>query len=558
MGEKTYAGDEGEASFGFGINAALRLGDVSYNMLLEKLRPFEVLYSPESSSTRFSWYASVPSKMGYLDHRRGRKALFLCHEEVAGDLLDVYPGSYCVVLVDDDALPELLNRKNYRHRVIVIRQSKRFYFYDSMLQSLFVNDLIWENEMDRVVYNRGRLDRLISLSEEMLGNFICITDTGFNLIAYSRGIEPPQGGDGYRYLIENNCYSADLIHEIEDRVLAVAKKQNQLFLLEPNESHSYPVLHYPVFIDNAYLFHVAMVCKTGSIEYLQDIFMKFIRRVVSICNDFWKTTVNLEASWHRVLIGLIDGEPMTDEYVDAQLARTAIPAARQFRLLLFRFSSHKSYQERSRIIEATKELNNGFVYPFMHKDDLLALLFSTSTNDAALSGAGVFGDVGELVFQPFGIADGASQVFFNIEDIEYAHRQASVAYAMRVPLRNEYESLNGSPDVPCYAFEHVLKYYILTEGFDSDLVDFSFEHSILKRLAEEDRIAGTNIVQMVWVYLNSDRNATETSKLIHVHRNTVLYHIARLEKRFDISFESALLRSRMMLDFHRLLLENKL
>lgn len=558
MGEKSYAVDESGTSFGFGINAAFHLGDVSYNMLLEKLKPNEVLYAPESSPVRFSWYASVPSKMRFLDHKRGRETLFLCHEEVVEDLLENYPGCCCVVLVDDDRLPDALSRKNYRHRIIVIKQCKRFYYYDSMLQSLFVNDLIWENEMDRVVYNRGRLDKLIALSEEMLGNFICITDTGYNLIAYSRGVEPPQGSDGYRYLVENNCYSEDLIREIEDRVLAVAKEKNQLFLLEPNESHSCPVLHYPVFIDNAYLFHVAMVCESGSLECLRDLFAKFMRRVLSICNDFWKTTVNLEASWHRVLIGLIDGEPMTDDYVDAQLAKTAIPASRQFRLLRFRFSSHKPYQERSRIIEAAKELNKGFVYPFMHKDDLLVLLYSSSTNDAALSGEGVFNDTKKLVFEPFGIAASASQVFFNIEDIGLAHQQASAAYAMRAPLKNEYESLNGSPDIPCYAFEHVLKYYILTEGCDSRLVEFSFENSILQRLAEEDRAAGTEIVQMIWVYLNNDRNATETAKLVHVHRNTVLYHISRLEKRFEISFESPLLRSRMMLDFHRLLLENKL
>ena len=62
---------------------------------------------------------------------------------------------------------------------------------------------------------------------------------------------------------------------------------------------------------------------------------------------------------------------------------------------------------------------------------------------------------------------------------------------------------------------------------------------------------------MVWVYLSHGRNATETAKRMHVHRNTVLYHLSRIEERFDISFDSPLLRSRIVLDYQRLLLEGR-
>ncbi len=547
--------DEG-TSFGFGAASTLRLGDISYSMLFEAMKDFELLHVPDSCSKRFTWYASIPGKKGLFDRIHRRDALFLCHDEVAESLLDDNPGSFCVVLTDGARIPEWVSSRARRNRVMVVKQNKRFYYYDSMLQALFVNDLIWENGMDRVVYNRGRLDRLISLSEEMLGNFVCITDTGYNLIAYSRGVVPPEGG--YRYLVDNNCYSEHEVKEIEEQVLTTVGEKNRLVFCAPNERHRHPALHYPVFIDNAYLFHVVLVCENGSIESLRDLFLKFMRRVISICSDFWKTTVNLESPWHRVLAGLIDKEPMTEDYIDAQLAKTAIPASEQFRLLRFRFSSRKPFQERSHVIEAAKKLNNGFVYPFMHEGDLLVLLYSASISEAALSGGGVYNDVDEYIYKPFGIAAGASQVFFDVRDIELAYRQASIAYAMRAPLKNEYEALRGSNDISCYAFEHVLKYYILTEGYDSDLVEFSFDHSILKRLAEEDKAAGTEIVKMIWVYLNNGRNATDTAKLIHVHRNTVLYHVTRLEKRFDISFDSPPLRSRMILDYHRLLLEDHL
>ena len=209
------------------------------------------------------------------------------------------------------------------------------------------------------------------------------------------------------------------------------------------------------------------------------------------------------------------------------------------------------------MVEAARELNGGLAYPFMFEEDLLVLCYTASGNDAALSGKATYDDVDKRIFKPFGISCGVSQVFFNIEDIHYAYAQASTAYAMRAPLKSEYGLLYGNPNIPCYPFEHILKYYILTEGYDADLTEFSYRQSILERLAQEDEAAGTNIVQMIWAYLNCGRNATETSKLVHVHRNTVLYHISRLEERFNISFDSPLLRSRMMLDYHRLLLEGR-
>lgn len=284
-------------------------------------------------------------------------------------------------------------------------------------------------------------------------------------------------------------------------------------------------------------------------------FSKFTRRVLTLCSDFWRTTVNLEAPWHRALLGLIHGDALTDEYLDVQLSATAIPTSCQFRLLCFCFDSRKTYKERSRVVEVAKGLNNGDAYPFMDRERLLVLYYSSSVDDVALSGRKIYADLEKRVFAPFGITCGASQVFFNIEDISFAYQQAFMAYSMRAPLRREFESLTGNPEMPCYPFEHILKYYVLTEGCNASLIDFSFRNSILERLAKEDEVDGTGIVQMIWAYLNNGRNATETAKVIHVHRNTVLYHISRLEKRFNISFDSPLLRSRMLLDFQRLLLD---
>ncbi len=541
------------------VDLSHRFGDVSYVMLLDALEGSRVLHRPRRCARRFSWLETVYDEDNLAARDSRPNTLFLCRVESARQLLERHPSCFCVALAPDDAVPAWVSERNFGNRLVLVQQRERFARYDSLLRSLFVSNLIWENEMDRVVYAHGKLDRLIAVSERTLGNFVCITDTGHNLIACSRGIEPPQaeGADVYRALIEDGCYPAEEIAWIEESILPVSRTRSQLVEAPADERHPCPTLHYPVYIDGAYLFHVTMACSSGPADLLRDLFTKFMKRVLMLCTDFWKATVNLEAPWHRVFLGLINGEPMTDEYVQTQLAKTAVPRARQFRLLYVPFDSNMAQPVRAQVVEAARGLCGGACYPFMLKDRLLVLLYTESDESSALSGQSVWRELRATLYGTFGLQAGVSQAFRRIQDLEKAYREAFAAYSLRGPLKREYDALLGEQAVPCLPFEHALKFYLLTEGHDDDLVAFAFEDCILSRIIEEDRESGTSIAQMVWVYLSHGRNATETAKLMHVHRNTVLYHLSRIEERFDISFDSPLLRSRMVLDYQRLLLDGR-
>ncbi len=540
------------------VDLGHRFGDVGYAMLLDALDGSQVLHRPRRCTRRFGWLETVYDEDNPAARDYRSNTLFLCRVEGARRLLELYPSCFCVALAPDDAVPAWVAERNFGNRLIIVRQRERFARYDSLLRSLFASMLIWENEMDRVVYAHGRLDRLIAVSEKILGNFVCITDTGHNLIACSREAEPPgEGSHCYASLIEDGCYPAEEIAYIEEHILPASRTRSQLVAAAPDEGHPHPTLHYPVYIDGAYLFHVTMVCASGSPDLLRDLFAKFMKRVVALCTDFWKTTVNLEAPWHRVFLGLIGGEPMTDEYVRVQLAKTAVPHARQFRLLYLPFDDAMTQPARAQVVEAARSLNGGECYPFMLRGQLLVLLYTASDAESALSGHAVWDELDQTMRAPFGLQAGASQVFRRIQDIERAYRQAFAAYSLRGPLRREYEALLGEVAVPCLPFEHALKFYLLTEGHDEDLVQFAFDECILSQIIREDKESGTSIAQMVWVYLSHGRNATETAKRMHVHRNTVLYHLSRIEERFDISFDSPLLRSRIVLDYQRLLLEGR-
>lgn len=540
-------------------NPHQRFGRVSFAMLVEGLRDCCILHKPKRSLRRFSWY-----EICYDDRHPGYRGadagtLLLCRIEQAKGVLQQSRDCFCLVLTPASEVPDWVSSTSLGNRVILVKQVERFMHYESILQKLFVKTLVWENEMDRVVYSHGRLDRLIAVSESSLNEFVCITDTGFNLIAYSREVEPPEDSLVYKKLIEDGCYTESEIKRIEEHVLPVANSDNSMIVvIPPDDDYPHYTLHYPIYIDHSYLFHVTMVCTQGSTARARDLFEKFVKRVVLIASDFWKSTVNLEAPWHRVLIGLINGDKMTDSYLKTQLAKTEIPKAQQFRLLFFPFSDSMEQPKRAQIVADSRVLNKGNCYPFVFEGELLVLEYTDSSDDAALSGKRVYTDTVEHMSKPFDLPCGVSQVFRRIQDIEIAYRQACAAYALRGPMMREAAACLGVADMSVFPFEHALKFYLLVEGHDHDLVEFAFDDCILGHLIEADAEAGTNIAQMIWTYISHGRNATETAKLMHVHRNTVLYHLSRIEKQYDISFDSPVLRSRMVLDCQRYLLDARL
>ena len=56
-------------------------------------------------------------------------------------------------------------------------------------------------------------------------------------------------------------------------------------------------------------------------------------------------------------------------------------------------------------------------------------------------------------------------------------------------------------------------------------------------------------MEIFWQYLSCERNATIVAERLHLHRNTVLYRIDKIQKRFDLDLSSQGVREKMLVDF---------
>jgi DNA-binding PucR family transcriptional regulator len=100
-----------------------------------------------------------------------------------------------------------------------------------------------------------------------------------------------------------------------------------------------------------------------------------------------------------------------------------------------------------------------------------------------------------------------------------------------------------------YSFEEVLKYAITIEGaMSAELRDFSFSHTIFDKIIAEDNVHGSNDARILAAYVYHERKATVVAEKLHIHRNTVLYRIEKIEKRYGLNLSERWSRDRVQFD----------
>ncbi|MGN0077486.1 MAG: PucR family transcriptional regulator, partial [Coriobacteriales bacterium] len=287
-------------------------------------------------------------------------------------------------------------------------------------------------------------------------------------------------------------------------------------------------------------------------ESARDFLNMFATRLTKLCSSYWDEIIEVESPWHRILTNFIRNVPMEEEYVRTQLKLTAIPSAKQFKLLCIELCHKDSPSKRSLVVDAARRLNKSSCYPFAYNDSLLVLYYSDSEDPGIFSGPRV---ERELFESDLGVSSemrvGLSKVFHDIREIDIAYQQACLTLNLAPYIVAERELANFPVENYCFSFESVFSYYMFIETHqDNRLSKSSMRYGVLRTLAKEDAELGTEVVKLLWTYLCNERNATAVSKQLHVHRNTVLYHIEKVEKRFSINLDDSVTRNCLLDEFH--------
>ena len=518
------------------------------SILTSFLQQYEILSVPDKSSAQFKWAVSLIDRLGDISMETfDPSILYICEERGAKELLESVPALFVVVITQRQQIPNWIAKN--KNRTVLLLSNGDADFIASEICNFFAEMLLWEDELDGIVARKEKVSSLLTEASRMLGSFICLTDAGYNLMGASTEVEPPHAV--FRNLLENECYGADRIKRIET-TLAEPKDRRGMIL----ETHSQlfdgiTVINYPVFSDGVYFGLLTVATKAEiDVEALKDMFLIVARRTTRLMEAFWEEKLKVNSPWFQVFTKIIRGERMTQEFVDVQLSQTEVPKAKLFKLVCLDMGIDTKQSIRQKVTATAHNLNDGQNYVFAFNDSLLVLYYLTSGNNVPFSSRNVERDISEDIFKPFGIRAGVSRIFDNIFDLAPAYKQTRLALNFSAVTDAEQSFAGITPSKACYFFDYTLPYYLVADSCANNaLSSFSLSRNVVQSIVHDDQQNNSNIAQVLWMYLCNNHSATAIAKQMHVHRNTILYHIDKIEKTYDFQIDNLLDRSKLITDF---------
>lgn len=473
------------------------------------------------------------------------KALIVCDKCDFEGLHETLPFAFFLIATDGLNTDECEFRNNV---AVVYSSAKELY---SFIRELFNENLLWESRLDYAVYREERIPLLLDIAMAILKDgIICITDTGFNLIAASHSNELPSRQ--YETLLKCGIYSSSEIAILENKI-ANSKQTGDYFEIKSHSDNEAYSIHYPIFIDGSYVYHVTYAVKPEKFTMgTVDRFLKVAKRVLALGTMYWQKNMLVASSCHKLLISLIEGQKRDYSEVRAQMKQAEIPTDASYRLISIKFSKDIRFGEGEKIIKAVANLNSGKCHAFFFKNKLIILTFNEENNPTKSSLFKLIKELDELVYTPFHITASISQVFSSIKNINYAFRQCTLAFQNKKAVMRlfpgGYEAVTRNA-WPCYPFDHVLPFISLESSADAKFVEYSMNENNLMKTLRRDKGFESESIDVVWLYLTNERNATKVADLVHAHRNTVLYQIKKFEKRYDIKLDLPMVRMRIRFDY---------
>lgn len=520
------------------------LPSVTLSMLLDFLSDAEIVHRPTRSRRTFRWFAALSRDNVAADMPNDIEdahVLFVCHLSHAEAALRDRPSSFALALADEgETFPDELHDK--AERLLVIRQPNRFSYFIFLLQTYFLRLLMWENELDRIAARQGTLAEALDASAPIIKNFMFVTDNDFNVIARTSGIEPPD--DLHRRLVKTGCLSPQMIAEKRFHL-----PEKTFYIKEPSEVTPYARLSRPLYLSHTYFGSLSMSCHEVPLtEGLKDLFSLLFRHVMPICERQWRLQVRLNIPHYFFFEKLLEHTPVSDEYVRTQLEMASLGWDTQYKLIVMEVDEGAEPEKAARVVKAAAHLNQGNVHCFAFRSEVLALCYAPPS-DSLLSHRRTMDELEERVTEPFDIACGVSEIFEGITNLDLAYRQAKIALGLRQTIRLQFAA-DENADRGVYLFGDALMYFLVDPSDkDERFMRFCFTHTVVEKIHAEDVRNNTNYLALFWHYLHSGRNATVVAQKLHLHRNTVLYHIEKIQKRFDFDLSMPGAHERMLMDF---------
>lgn len=432
------------------------------------------------------------------------------------------------------------------------------------LQNLFLQLDDWIIQLSNAVAQQKGFQSFFDISEKFIGNPVILMDPSFRTIAFMQNIETniPFYSEsiilGYH---PNKNIKVFQSHHLLERMIGSYNETKRPVIIDAGEfpPYTYNIVMYPILIGNGQYYHITMVCSLRKCsEALLQQFVIFASYLKQICDQLAKSVPNQEFYHEHFFTEILDKKLVSEKSIEERAALFQVQPKGIFYLALLQFED--SDYAAANTVQKMISHKIGNTRPFIYRGSIVVLFERYLTPKQDIFPTLSIEESLETISKQYQCFIGISNVFYHLLDMTDRYVQAKAAIACgrilsaKAPL--SVAVIQDPPATRIFNYRKYVAYHMIMETGKSVYMREFCQPELLNILTIDSKNQTDNY-KLLYVYLQNDRKATETARIMHMHRNNVLYRIGRIEEMFGLDLNDADTRFSLLLSYAVLNIYNR-
>lgn len=407
------------------------------------------------------------------------------------------------------------------------------------LQVLLQN---WDLQLSLSVSERRGVQHLLELSEPVLGNPIVVLDPAYRVLASTVSFDTDDWmfsqlfelgyltQESFNKLRDNNYFTSKYYTGETVIVPPSPVKENYSTLtsiLDPTKTH----VRYEVLME---------FCNAPYSEGLLQLYLYLLERIKYYLEE--EDPVSASRERYEYLVLDILEERCTDPAEIEERSNCFLTHHQgKFNAIVIRLE-HNTEMFRKFALSTLQDLYPEFPF-IMYRDSILCFANLGNVNQHLEESAqSILSRLTDYLSHANAYA-GISVQFERLNQLRQAYLQAEQALEIGRRLGSR---LNPNEDKNTFWYCNYHIYHIL-EAANESIPNLALFNDLYLELCAYDKANNTRYLEILLCFLRHERNYTNVGQELHMHRNTVIYHIQRITDLFNVNLDDPNFRLQVLL-----------
>lgn len=457
-------------------------------------------------------------------------------------------GFYCICL--RDRIKDHLETEEALSGLVIVNENITPIKLFSLVQDRFFTVMSWVQKMQDKLIHNGSMQDLVDMCAPVIDNYISVSDSSLMLLAHSTTI--PCDDPICVQSAAHGYYPEEIIQIFRKYDLfKVWENADAPYIDDSCTAAKYPTYHRVFKFGNTYFAHAVLTCCRNPLtQSMMDLFLMFTDVLAVLVERAWEEKSTSNHTYDTFLSDLLEGTISSKSAIAERAQYVGMPLTGQFCLFQIVTGDAVNVPIGKMLMEFTDLFPRIKFIRFRHRIVAIHHFYARDVDEQ-------MEDIcrGLEAFLPkYDAHCGVSLYFSSLENIHIAYKQSSLAikYSNRLRGRDILKSVRPEDAVTSriYFYSRFYVYSLFGENENgAEMWRHCTFRGLLKKLYDYDRRHKSNNIQLLYIYLRCERNATKAAAELNMHRNNITYHINRIQELLGVDLEDFAVRYMLLISY---------